>query len=135
MYSDANPTPTRSQSAHSGGDEASDPGNLSPFETQLRLIQRDMIRVLQLPEDSKPEATRRSFKRRTTVEESRDPAFPTMPLDRLCTDRIQRIADAKRWTAYNKRSAAYFRFLENDLEEFFSVPLIPDTAKDKLMVI
>ena len=126
------PPSTHSQDVHSEEEEVNDPCNFSPFETQLRLIQIDMVRVLQLPESSKPETTRRSFKRRTGVEEPRDPAFPAMPMDRLCTDRIQRISDAKKWTAFNKRAAAYFQFPEKDREDFFTVPLIPDTAKDKL---
>ena len=54
---------------------------LSNFETQLRLVQRNMIRVLNFPTEVDIDAApaRHSFKRRTAPDEPRQATFPTMP--------------------------------------------------------
>ena len=68
-----------SREASSEEDEPTEPGSFSSFETQLRLVHWDMVRVLKLSD-------RRSFKTRTGGEETHSTLFPTLPLDRLCVD-------------------------------------------------
>ena len=117
-------SPVPSHDTRSVDEEITDPANLSSFETQFRLIQREMVRVMKLPESEKTdESGHRSFKQRTGMEESRQPAFPTMPLDRLCVDRIRRVASQKKWTPFPLRTAAYFQFPTKDIEDFLSALL------------
>ena len=123
-----------SHETRSEEDEPKEPGSFSSFETQLRLVQRDMVRVLKLPTDDTPgdSSDRRSFKMRTGGEETRSTPFPTLPLDRLCMDRIKSTAALKKWIPHTKRSKNYFQYPQKDCEDFFTVPTIPSTAKDKL---
>ena len=127
-------SPTSSRVADSEAGDLMEPGSLSSFETQLRLVQRDMIRVLKLPAEPSVDvqSDRLSFKRRTGLAEPREPSYPTLPLDRLCVDRMYNIAALQRWTPTPRRAAQYFQFNTNDRRDFLSSPIVPDTATDKL---
>ena len=107
---------------------------LSIAETELRLVQRDMARVLDLPAEEAGDAPseRRSFKRRTGPAPRRGNIFPAMPLDRVCADRIEGIMSASSWAAYPKRADLYYRFPPGDFDKYFSTPALPDSAADKL---
>ena len=85
---------------------------LSIAETELRLVQSDMARVLDLPAEKAEDgpAERRSFKRRTGPAPRSGNIFPAMPLDRVCADRIEGIMLASSWTAYPKLADLYYRF-------------------------
>ena len=111
-----------------------DAGNLSSFETQLRLVQRDMVRVLKLPSTEKAEAetSHQSFKLRTAPAEVKSPTFPELPFDRLCVERMENLAKAKTWRSCQPRARSYFQFPRPDFEQFLQVPKVPDTARDKL---
>ena len=69
---------------------------LSIAETELRLVQRDMAQVLDLPTEEAGDAPseQRSFKRRTGPAPRSWNIFPAMPLDRVCADRIESIMSA-----------------------------------------
>ena len=128
--------PYASQSANSAEDEAevAQLQRLTIAETELRLVQRDMVRVLQLPQPEEPTAPeRKSFKRRTGASEtSRPPAFPELPLDQVCVDRMNAVATSSSWTPYRRREIDYYRFPREDYDKFFVSPAMPDSAKDKL---
>ena len=72
---------------------------LSNFETKLRLVQRDMIRVLNLRTELDIDAApaRQSFKRQTAPVEPRPATFPPMPLDSVCADNMAAFAEATKW--------------------------------------
>ena len=106
---------------------------LSISETELRLVQRDMIRVLGLPpaaEHTPPEHP--SFKRKSGPTSGTADIFSTMPLDCVCVDRIADIMGTSKWSAFSPRVDKYYRFPTEDFDKYFATPTVPDSAKDKL---
>ena len=83
---------------------------LSNFETQLRLVLRDMIRVLNLPTEADTDTApaRQSVKRRTAPVEPKPVTFPAMPLDSVCADDMMAIAKATKWKPVKSHETAYF---------------------------
>ncbi|XP_038045146.1 mucin-5AC-like [Patiria miniata] len=89
------PESTRpSQSADSSNDDE-EPDQLqllSIAETELRLLQRDIIRVLNLPStDEPPPPNHKSVKRRTGSRSNDDKVFPKLLLDQVCVEHIDNI--------------------------------------------
>ena len=106
---------------------------LSIRETELRLVQRDMIRALNLPAVADPPPSeRQSFKKRSGPAPSVQNTFPTLPLDRVCTDRMDAVMQAGKWRAHASRTEAYYRFPQGDFDKYFATPVLPDSASDKL---
>ena len=107
---------------------------LSVSETELRLVQRDMIRVMNLPcEPEPPSDERQSFKKRAGPATGAAKPFPVMPLDRVCSDRMDGVMGTKKWTPYSKRTEPYYRFPPADFQKYFATPVLPDSASDKLI--
>ena len=108
--------------------------SLSPAESRLRLLQREMAQVLGLPAPVQQQDTqdRPSFKRHSLGADSSVPVFPELPLDKACVDTMNRLANAKKWRPCNIRSNKYFHFPQDDFETFLSVPAIPEAARDKI---
>ena len=72
---------------------------MSISETELRLVQRDMIRVLNLPSEPEPPSyERQSFKKRAGPATGATKPFPVMPLYRVCSDRMDGVMGTKKWT-------------------------------------
>lgn len=133
----SSPLSTRpSQSGNSSEDD--DEGlarlqRLSIAETELRLVQRDMVRVLQLPPaDEPPQPEHKTFKRRTGSSLGNDKVFPTLPLDQVCVEHMSAIMTAEKWRPHPRRENGYFRFPSADFEKFFSTPSLSDATRDKL---
>ena len=126
--------------SHSSDGSADDEGvaqlqRLSIAETELRLVQRDMIRVLQFPpEQEPPQPEHKSFKRKTGVAVSGDRVFPEIPLDQVCAEKISGVmSPTNKWRAYPNRARDYYHFPKPDLEKFFATPTLSDATKDKLV--
>ena len=121
--------PVSGNSSPEEDDLASSVQRLSIAETELRLVQRDMARVLDLPAEKTDDSPveRRSFKRRTGPAPRSGNIFPAMPLDRICTDRIEGIMSASSLIAYPKRADSYYRFPAGDFDKYFSTLVLPDS--------
>ena len=107
---------------------------LSPSESRLRLLQKDMIHVLGLPAPTPREhdSEHASFKRHATRLDSSDPIFPELPLDRSCVYMFKTVAKSKKWRPFPPRAFSYYHFPQEDFTNFMSVPDLPDAAKDKI---
>ena len=119
------PGPTlASRSGASAGeeDEVAQMQRLPITETELRLVQRDMIRVLDLPAAENPLQAKASFKRRTGPAEGKEKIFPTLRLDQVCIDRMQTIMAGDKWRPYAPRERDYYQFPAGDFENFLSTP-------------
>ena len=120
-----------SQSGSEDEDESVHMQRLSVMETELRLVQRDMVQVLQLPSLGETAgSSRQSFKHMTSSAASSTPVFPVLPLDLVCVERMNSIAESAKWSPYKKRELSYYRFPSADFAQFFTA----DSAKDKLAV-
>ena len=120
---------------YSSDNDSRDSVNLSATDIRLRHVIRDMVRVLHIPdvEDSTPDIeARKSFKKHTGPIGSRSSSIPVLPVDRLCADRIEVISGVKKWRPVAKRDVRHFRVPKNDFEKYFSVPTLPDAARDKI---
>ena len=129
------PVSTRpSQSGSEDEDESVHMQRLSVMETELRLVQRDMVRVLQLPSLGETAgSSRQSFKHTTSSAASSTPVFPVLPLDLVCVECMNSIAETAKWSPYKKRDLSYYRFPMADFTQFFTAPVVPDCAKDKFV--
>ena len=93
--------------------------------SELRLVQRDMIRVLGLPPAAEPTPPEHPpFKRTSGPTSGAADIFSTMPLDRVCVDRIADIMGTSKWSAFSIRVDKYYRFPTEDFDKY--------SAKDKL---
>ena len=125
--------PSQSGSEDEDEDESVHMQRLSVMETELCLVQRDMERVLQLPSLGETAgSSRQSFKHMTSSVASSTPVFPVLPLDLVCVERMNSIAETVKWSPYKKRELSYYRFPTADFTQFFTAPVVPDSAKDKL---
>ena len=128
------PVSTRpSQSGSEDEDESVHMQRLSVMETELRLGQRDMVRVLQLPSLGETAgSSRQSFKRMTSSAASSTPVFSsTAARLGVCWAHEFHCRDGK-VSPYKKRELSYYRFPTDDFTQFFTAPVVPDSAKDKL---
>ena len=105
-------------------------------DSRFREIMWDIVRVLKIPipevsvaaTDSRP-----SYKRRTGAnEETKDATFPEFPVDRVFVNKLNEVAERKQWQPFAKGLCHPFRVPKKDLDEFFTVPAIPDAARDKM---
>ena len=125
--------PARSDASAEEDEELTRVQRLSISETELRLVQRDMIRVLGLPLAAEPTPPGRpSFKRKSGPTSGAAEIFSAMPLDRVCVDRIADIMGASKWSAFSTRVDKYYRFPTEDFNKYVATPTVPDSAKDKL---
>ena len=58
--------------------------------------------------------------------------FPILPLDQFCIKHINAVADRKVWQSFDKRTSNYFRFPPKDVDDYLTVPTVPDSTRDKL---
>ena len=56
----------------------------------------------------------------TSSAASSTPVFPVLPLDLVCVERMNSIAEAAKWSPYKKRALSYYRFPTADLTQFFT---------------
>ena len=103
-------------------------------ETKLRLVKRDRTRMpgLLVEKSEDPPAERQSFKWRTGPTLRSGNNFPAMPLDRVCSDRIEGNMLATIWNTYSKWAETYYRFPTVDFDIYFPNPVLPDSASDRL---
>ena len=88
-----------SQSGSEDEDESVHMQRLSVMETELRLVQRDMVQVLQLPSLGETAgSSRQSFKHMTSSAASSTPVFPVQPLELVCVERMNSIAETAKWS-------------------------------------